>query len=145
MKRNVGTKTMKQIARNHPPIERVRNSRFGKKKNIQKEKKGKKEKLVQKKVIASNVKSKSGALNINKKKIKAVKASKLRTGISSIPLAAPSVAVSSVAPVARTGSRASNTGKIAQLSKSKSKDAQIPAFGFIDVCFCVDSTGSMSS
>ncbi len=47
--------------------------------------------------------------------------------------------------IVRSGSRASNTGKVAQLSKSKSKDLQIPAFGFIDVCFCVDSTGSMSS
>ena len=47
--------------------------------------------------------------------------------------------------VVRSGSRASNTAKVAQLSKSKSKDLQAPAFGFIDVCFCVDSTGSMSS
>ena len=47
--------------------------------------------------------------------------------------------------IVRSGSRASNTGKVAKLSKSKSKDLQIPAFGFIDVCFCVDSTGSMSS
>ena len=42
-------------------------------------------------------------------------------------------------------SRPSNADKVAQLNKSKSKDLQIPAFGFIDVCFCVDSTGSMSS
>lgn len=29
--------------------------------------------------------------------------------------------------------------------KTKSKDhLPIPAFGFIDVCFCIDATGSMS-
>jgi hypothetical protein len=61
------------------------------------------------------------------------------------PVATTSAFGGSVAPVARTGSRASQAGKVAHLNKSKSKDLQIPAFGFIDVCFCVDSTGSMSS
>lgn len=75
-----------------------------------------------------------------------------RRPASSIParptsLALPPVpaTIPAISPAVRTGSRASNTGKVAQLSKSKSKDVQIPAFGFIDVCFCVDSTGSMSS
>lgn len=30
--------------------------------------------------------------------------------------------------------------------KTKSKDhLPLPAFGFIDICFCIDATGSMSS
>lgn len=32
----------------------------------------------------------------------------------------------------------------ATIFKTKSKDLPLPAFGFVDVCFCVDATGSMS-
>ena len=35
--------------------------------------------------------------------------------------------------------------KVTKLKPSKSRDMAIPAYGFIDVCFCVDATGSMSS
>lgn len=56
----------------------------------------------------------------------------------------PVPVVASTTAIVRTGSRSSNVGKTAKLNKSRSRDAQIPAFGFIDVCFCVDSTGSMS-
>lgn len=52
---------------------------------------------------------------------------------------------SAPSPVTKSKSKSSDVpGKVSQLSKSKSKDVQIPAFGFIDVCFCVDSTGSMA-
>ncbi len=37
-----------------------------------------------------------------------------------------------------------SVGKTTKLKSSRS-DVAIPAFGFIDVCFCVDATGSMSS
>ncbi len=53
------------------------------------------------------------------------------------------IPVSSIAPKNK-GTSNIIVGKTAQLSKSKSKAVQIPAFGFIDVCFCVDSTGSMA-
>lgn len=33
----------------------------------------------------------------------------------------------------------------ATIFKTSSKDLPLPAFGFVDVCFCVDATGSMSS
>lgn len=33
----------------------------------------------------------------------------------------------------------------ATIFKARSKDLPLPAFGFVDVCFCVDATGSMSS
>lgn len=67
-----------------------------------------------------------------------------------VPASSPvviSTGKSKIAPKVRTESKLSTinkTSKVAQLSKSKSKDLQIPAFGFIDVCFCIDSTGSMS-
>ena len=67
-----------------------------------------------------------------------------------VPASSPvaiSTGKSKIAPKIRTESKLSTinkTSKVAQLSKSKSKDLQIPAFGFIDVCFCIDSTGSMS-
>ena len=32
----------------------------------------------------------------------------------------------------------------ATIFKTKSKDLPLPAFGFVDVCFCVDATGSMA-
>jgi len=69
----------------------------------------------------------------------------LATSTFSAPVPVPTV--TAVAPLGRTGSRSSNLGggKVVQLNKSKSKDVQIPAFGFIDVCFCVDATGSMIS
>ena len=35
-------------------------------------------------------------------------------------------------------------GKAVKLKSSSRDDLAIPAFGFIDVCFCVDATGSMS-
>ena len=34
-------------------------------------------------------------------------------------------------------------GKAAKLKTSSRSDLAIPAFGFIDVCFCIDATGSM--
>ena len=44
----------------------------------------------------------------------------------------------------RTGSRLSNkSNKVAKFKTSSRDDLQIPAFGFIDVCFCLDTTGSM--
>lgn len=33
----------------------------------------------------------------------------------------------------------------ATIFKTSSKDLPLPSFGFVDVCFCVDATGSMSS
>ena len=52
-------------------------------------------------------------------------------------------------PPARAGSRLSNNSKggnkATKLKSSSRDDLQIPAFGFIDVCFCLDSTGSMGS
>lgn len=33
----------------------------------------------------------------------------------------------------------------ATIFKTSSKDLPLPAFGFIDICFCLDATGSMSS
>lgn len=33
----------------------------------------------------------------------------------------------------------------ATVFKTSSKDLPLPAFGFIDICFCLDATGSMSS
>lgn len=88
---------------------------------------------------------------INKDKNKSRASSARSKPITSMPppvaATVPAVVAAgkSVSPIGRTGSRASQVGKVAHLSKSKSKDLQIPAFGFIDVCFCVDSTGSMSS
>ena len=49
-----------------------------------------------------------------------------------------------IAPVIKTSSKMS-MGKATKLKSSSRDDLQIPAFGFIDVCFCVDATGSMSS
>ena len=34
--------------------------------------------------------------------------------------------------------------KVTKLKASSRDDLPISAFGFIDVCFCVDATGSMS-
>lgn len=39
----------------------------------------------------------------------------------------------------------SGIGKTTKLKSSDRSDLAIPAFGYIDVCFCVDATGSMSS
>lgn len=39
---------------------------------------------------------------------------------------------------------AKSAGKFTKLKSTSRDDLQIPAFGFIDVCFCVDATGSMS-
>lgn len=46
------------------------------------------------------------------------------------------------APLMKTSSKRS-IGKVTKLKASDRDDLQIPAFGFIDVCFCVDATGSM--
>lgn len=46
------------------------------------------------------------------------------------------------APLMKTSSKRS-FGKVTKLKASDRDDLQIPAFGFIDVCFCVDATGSM--
>ena len=48
------------------------------------------------------------------------------------------------APLIKTSSKKS-IGKVTKLKASDKDDLQIPAFGFIDVCFCLDATGSMSS
>lgn len=68
-----------------------------------------------------------------------------------MPAASVSPHTTSILPVASVSSAPKSSllntnvvGKVSKLNKSKSKDVQIPAFGFIDVCFCIDSTGSMS-
>ncbi len=43
------------------------------------------------------------------------------------------------------GSKSSVRSEKKVLFKSKSKDLPLSAFGFIDVCFCLDATGSMCS
>ena len=58
-----------------------------------------------------------------------------------LPPVPPPVPV--VAPVVKTSSKMS-IGKATKLKSSSRDDLRIPAFGFIDVCFCVDATGSMS-
>lgn len=67
-------------------------------------------------------------------KILATKPAKL-----TLPIAPVNVAVN------RTGSRLSNNNKVTKFKTSSRDDLQIPAFGFIDVCFCLDATGSMGS
>lgn len=51
----------------------------------------------------------------------------------------------SVVPV-RSDSRISNksVGKATKFVK-KSDNLPLPTYGFIDICFCIDATGSMSS
>lgn len=73
-----------------------------------------------------------------------------RPAVRALP--APAPVVPSVPPVsagtkivrARSLDKSIKPSK-ATIFKTGSKDLPMPAFGFIDVCFCVDATGSMSS
>lgn len=63
-------------------------------------------------------------------------------GVSKIPTRPAKKAIP--APVHLPTTQSSNVKKT--VFKTKSKDnLPLPAFGFIDVCFCIDATGSMSS
>lgn len=39
----------------------------------------------------------------------------------------------------------SNIGKTATLAKCRSESPQNPKFEVVDVCFCIDATGSMAA
>ena len=77
-----------------------------------------------------------------------------KPAVPSLPAVLPPVPVpaSSILPVRTTSSlsrsKAASKAVVpskAHIFKSSSKDLPMPAFGFIDVCFCLDATGSMCS
>ena len=63
--------------------------------------------------------------------------------VAAVPAVVPDSAGSTIIR-ARSLDRSIKPTK-ATIFKTKSKDLPLPAFGFVDVCFCVDATGSMSS
>ena len=72
-----------------------------------------------------------------------------RPAVASVPaLVPPAISL----PPARTSSLSKSktltkavVPSKATIFKTSSKDLPLPAFGFIDICFCLDATGSMSS
>lgn len=59
----------------------------------------------------------------------------------------PPPVYSPVPPVrsaSRSASRLSMKNKVTKFKSAMGDDLSIPSFGYIDVCFCVDATGSMS-
>lgn len=55
----------------------------------------------------------------------------------------PPVPIPTISSAVRTKSKSSI--QKATILKPSSKDLPLPAFGFIDICFCLDATGSMCS
>ena len=55
----------------------------------------------------------------------------------------PPVPIPATSSAVRTKSKSSI--QKATILKPSSKDLPLPAFGFIDICFCLDATGSMCS
>jgi hypothetical protein len=75
---------------------------------------------------------------------------KLRPKLTAVPVPVmtfPSIHSAPVFPPAPVifNTRPAKPMKTTALKTSSRIDLPLPAFGFIDVCFCVDSTGSMSS
>ena len=62
--------------------------------------------------------------------------------VPAVPAVVPASASSTIIR-ARSLDRSMKPTK-ATIFKTKSKDLPLPAFGFVDVCFCVDATGSMA-
>ena len=62
--------------------------------------------------------------------------------VPAVPVVVPASAGSTIIR-ARSLDRSMKPTK-ATIFKTKSKDLPLPAFGFVDVCFCVDATGSMA-
>ena len=62
--------------------------------------------------------------------------------VPAVPAVVPASAGSTIIR-ARSLDRSMKPTK-ATIFKTKSKDLPLPAFGFVDVCFCVDATGSMA-
>ena len=62
--------------------------------------------------------------------------------VPAVPAVVPASAGSTIIR-ARSLDRSMKPTK-ATIFKKKSKDLPLSAFGFVDVCFCVDATGSMA-
>lgn len=60
----------------------------------------------------------------------------VKSPVSSMPIATTPIRSASKSTI-------KNGSKITKFKSALNDDLSIPAFGFIDVCFCVDATGSM--
>lgn len=87
-------------------------------------------------------KTKVGKLASKPKKIPVRPAVPSRPAVPAVPAVLPA-SVDSKIVRARSIDRSIKPSK-ATIFKTSSKDLPLPAFGFVDVCFCVDATGSMS-
>lgn len=67
--------------------------------------------------------------------------------VAAVPVAPAVVPASAGSAIIRTRSidRSLQPSKVTIFKTSSKDNLPLPAFGFIDVCFCVDATGSMCS
>lgn len=94
--------------------------------------------------IIHPMKTKVGKLvSKSKNKIPVRPAVPSRPAVPAVPAVLPA-SVDSKIVRARSLDKSIKPSK-ATIFKTSSKDLPLPAFGFVDVCFCVDATGSMSS